>query len=68
MSLDFFLWSYLKSQVYTKSQTIALKVNITNVIQQIQSDLCEKVENWTARIRVIKRSHGGHLSDVIFHT
>jgi len=69
--LDFFLWSYLKSQVYTnKPQTIdALKVNITNVIQQIQPDLCEKViENWTARIRVTKRSRGGHLSDVILHT
>jgi len=47
--LDFFLWGYLKSQVYTnKPQTIdALKVNITNAIQQIQPDLCEKViENW----------------------
>jgi len=67
--LDFFLWGYLKSQVYTnKSQTIdALKVNITNVIQQIQPDLYEKViENWTAR--VTKRNRGGHLSDVIFHT
>ena len=43
--LDFFLWGYLKSQVYTnKPQTIdAFKVNITNVIQQIQPDLCEKV-------------------------
>jgi len=69
--LDFFLWGYLKSQVYTnKPQTIdALKVNITNAIQQIQPDLCEKViENWTAQIRVTKRSRGGHLSDVIFHT
>jgi len=47
--LDFFLWGYLKSQVYTnKPQTIdTLKVNITNAIQQIQPDLCEKViENW----------------------
>jgi len=56
--LDFFLWGYLKSQIYTRSkpQTIdALKVNITNAIQQIQPDLYEKViENWTARIRVTK--------------
>jgi len=69
--LDFFLWDYLKSQIYTnKPQTIdALKVNITNAIQQIQPDLYEKIiENWTARIRVTKRSRGGHLSDVIFHT
>ena len=43
--LDFFLWGYLKSQIYTnKPQTIdAFKVNITNAIQQIQPDLCEKV-------------------------
>jgi len=63
--LDFFLWGYLKSQSTNKSQTIdALKVNIINAIQP---DLCEKViENWTAR--VTKRSRGGHLSDVIFHT
>jgi len=53
-----------------KQQTIdALKVNITNAIQQIQPDLCKKViENWIARIHVTKRSRGGHLSDVIFHT
>jgi len=62
---------YLKSQVYTnKPQTIdALKDNKTNAIQQIQPDLCEKVtKNWTAQIRVTKRSCGGYLSDVIFHT
>jgi len=67
--LDFFLWGYLKSQIYTnKPQTIdVLKIN---AIQQIQPDLCEKViENWTARIpNVIKRSRGKHLSDVIFCT
>jgi len=42
--LDFFLWAYLKSQVYTnKPQTIdALKANIINAIQQIQPDLCDK--------------------------
>jgi len=62
--LDFFFWGYLKSQVYTnKPQTIgALKVNITYAIQQIQPDLCEKIiKNWTARIRVTKRSRGRHL-------
>jgi len=70
MPLDFFLWGYLKSQVYTnKPQTIdALKVNITNAIQQIQPNLCGKfIENWIARIRVTKRSRGEHLSDVILY-
>ncbi|CAI6355943.1 unnamed protein product [Macrosiphum euphorbiae] len=68
--LDFFLWGYLKSQVYAnKPQTIdALKVNIINTIKQIQPDLCNKVtENWTTRIRATKQSRGGHLNDVIFH-
>ena len=71
MPLDFFFWDYLKSQVYTnKPQTIdALKVNIINAIQQIQPDLCE-----TVGLRKLdpntctKRSRGGHLSDVTFHT
>jgi len=61
--LDFFLWGYLKSQVCAnKPQTIdALKVNITNSIQQIQP----VIENRTSRIRAIKKSRGRHLNDVI---
>lgn len=69
--LDFFLWGFLKSQVYAnKPQTTdALKVNIRHAIDQIQPDLCARViENWTFRVRATKRSLGGHLNDVIFHT
>jgi len=50
---DLSLYTYILNRRSTnKPQTIdALKVNITNAIQQIQPDLCEKViENWTARI------------------
>lgn len=69
--LDFFLWGFLKSQVYANKpkSTDDLKVNITQAIAQIQSDLCGRViENWTTRIRATVRSRGGHLNDIIFKT
>ena len=69
--LDFFLWGFLKSQVYTNKpqSTDALKVNIAQAIAEIQPELCGRVvENWTTRIRATVRSRGGHLNDVIFHT
>lgn len=69
--LDFFLWGFLKSQVYANKPqtTAALKANITYAIGQIQPDLCAKVmENWISRMRSTQRSRGGHLNDVIFHT
>lgn len=68
--LDFFLWGFLKSQVYADKplNTAALKANITHAIGQIQPDLCARVmENWTFRMRATQRSRGGHLNDVIFH-
>jgi hypothetical protein len=48
--LDFFLWN--------KSQSVdTLKVNIINVIAQIQADLWGSAfENWTTRISAIKRA------------
>lgn len=48
--LDFFLWGFLKSQVYAnkRKSTDVIKVKITNAIAQIQPDLCGRViENWT---------------------
>jgi Helix-turn-helix domain (DUF4817) len=43
--LDFFLWGYVKSQVYAnKPATLdALRVNIERAIADIRADLCEKV-------------------------
>ncbi|VVC38683.1 Hypothetical protein CINCED_3A002631 [Cinara cedri] len=69
--LDFFLWGFLKSQVYADKpkSTDDLKVNITQAIAQIQPYLCGRViENWTTRIRATMRSRGGHLNDIKFKT
>lgn len=69
--LDYFLWGFLKSQVYANQpqNTDALKVNIRHAIDEIQPDLCARViENWTSRMRATQRSRGGHLNDIIFHT
>ena len=66
-----FLWGYVKSLCYAnKPQTInGLQDNIERVIAEIQSDICERViENWVQRIHAMKRSRGGHLNDIIFHT
>lgn len=69
--LDFFLWGYVKSLVYSNKPTtlVQLETNINRAIAEIQPDLLRKViQNWTARIYQCKRSRGGHLNDVIFKT
>lgn len=69
--LDYFLWGYLKSRVYAnKPESLDdLKVNIADIIQEIQPNLCNRViENWTSRVRALQRSRGGHLNEIIFHT
>ncbi|XP_050310837.1 uncharacterized protein LOC126747933 [Anthonomus grandis grandis] len=69
--LDFFLWGYVKSQVYAdKPETIAaLRANIIRVLGQVDAEMCGKVlENWTMRMHAVQRSRGGHLNDIIFHT
>lgn len=67
--LDFFLWGYVKSKVYAdKPATIdALEANIERVIRDIRPEMLEKVaHNWTSRIRFVKNSRGGHMSQIIF--
>ncbi|XP_050310807.1 uncharacterized protein LOC126746540 [Anthonomus grandis grandis] len=69
--LDFFLWGYVKSQVYAdKPETIAaLRANIIRVLGQVDAEMCGKVlKNWTMRMHAVQRSRGGHLNDIIFHT
>lgn len=69
--LDYFLWGYVKSQVYAnKPRTVqALKENITRVIREIEPGVCERViAQWSSRMRATQRSRGGHLADIIFHT
>lgn len=67
--LDFFLWGYVKSLVYSnKPQTLNdLKTNIIRVIGEISAGLCGKVtKNWCSRIEFLKKSRGGHLQEIIF--
>lgn len=69
--LDFFLWGYVKSLVYTnKPATLdALEANIRDAIAGITPQILDKViKNWTERMKTCKRSRGGHLNDVLFHT
>ncbi|KYN32334.1 hypothetical protein ALC56_13191, partial [Trachymyrmex septentrionalis] len=68
--LDFFLWGYLKSQVYVNEPTTtrALKEEIQRCINEIQPHLCKMVmENFDKRVRMCMQSRGGHLPDVLFH-
>ncbi|CAK9806570.1 hypothetical protein ANTPLA_LOCUS4939 [Anthophora plagiata] len=70
-SSDFFLWGYLKSKVYaSKPATIHdMKNNIRNEIDELNEQICQNViENFDFRIDVCKRSRGGHLADIVFHT
>ncbi|GFT42427.1 DUF4817 domain-containing protein [Trichonephila clavipes] len=55
-TLDYFLWSYVKSSVYAdKPQTLDhLEDNIRRVIADIRPQMLEKViENWTSRLDYI---------------
>lgn len=68
-ALDFFLWSFLKDNVYkTKPTTLEqLKEIIREIIATISPETCEKImKNETERVCVASRD--GHLQDIIFHT
>ncbi|GFU28171.1 uncharacterized protein TNCV_1977461 [Trichonephila clavipes] len=67
--LDYFLWGYVKSLVYTdKPQTLDhLEDNIRRVIADIRPQMLEKViENWTSRLDYIRASRGSHMPEIIF--
>ncbi|GFV76421.1 DUF4817 domain-containing protein [Trichonephila clavipes] len=67
--LDYFLWSYVKSLVYTdKPQTLDhLEDNIRRVIADMRPQMLEKViENWTSRLDYIRASRGSHMTEIIF--
>ncbi|GFW77230.1 putative transposable element [Trichonephila clavipes] len=64
--LDYFLWGYVKSLVYTdKPQTLDhLEDNIRHVIAYIRPQMLEKViENWTSRLDYIR---GSPMPEIIF--
>lgn len=68
---DFFLWGFVKSHVYANApRTIPeLKDEIQRVIDELEAQICENViENFMKRARVCVQNHGGHLSDILFHT
>jgi len=69
--LDFFLWGYLKEKVYANKPTTIqeLKDEIIRHINDIEPQLCLSViENLDHRMHVCRRSRGGHLADILFHT
>ena len=67
--LDYFLWGYVKSKVYTnKPETLhQLEENIRQVIGEIQPHLLSRVcQNWASRLRHVRASRGGHMAEIIF--
>ena len=69
--LDFFLWGHIKSLVYAnKPATLDdLKDNIQREIANVPVEMCARVvENWVQRIDRCKRAHGGHMTDIEFHS
>lgn len=68
---DFFLWGYLKSQVYRNSPATldALKNNIRREIEAITEDTCRRVMvNFRGRLQECQERNGAHLDNVIFKT
>lgn len=69
--LDYFLWGYVKDKVYANAPATIpeLKREIRRVIGGIGEPLIESViENLGKRIIACKRSRGGHMADIVFHT
>uniref|UniRef100_A0A0K0ELC2 DUF4817 domain-containing protein n=1 Tax=Strongyloides stercoralis TaxID=6248 RepID=A0A0K0ELC2_STRER len=68
---DFFLWGYLKDQVYkNRPKTIdELKDNIEEEIGYIQQDTLKKVmENVLERVKKVRELNGKYLGDIIFRS
>ncbi|GFU54903.1 transposable element Tc3 transposase [Trichonephila clavipes] len=67
--LDYFLWGYVKSLVYTDKPQLLdhLEDNIHRVIADIRPQMLEKViENWTSRLDYIRASRGSPMPEIIF--
>ena len=65
---DFFLWGFLKDNIYQDNPlTIAaLKAAITEKIQTITQEECDRViNNFARRIQECLRQNGGHLEHVV---
>ena len=67
--LDFFLWGYVKSEIYKESpQDIPqLKDAITNFMDAIPADMCARaIGNFRALAEECIRRRGGHLANISF--
>ena len=61
---DFFLWAYLKSNVYKNNPTTIreLKVAVKAEVRQISRDVCSRViDNFYRRIQLCRRRGGSHI-------
>ena len=66
---SFFLWGYLKSEVYVrKPRTVDdLNVSIREEIATVPQEMLVNVmQNFEERLRTCVRQEGRHLSDIIF--
>ena len=66
---DFFLWGYLKSNVYDRKprRVDDLKVSIREEIAIVPKEMLVNVmQNFEERLRTCVRQEGRHLSDIIF--
>jgi hypothetical protein len=68
---DYFLWGYLKAQVYIdKPRTLeALSETITREIQRVSRAMLERsIDNFATRLQECLDKNGRHLPDVIFRS
>lgn len=70
MSMDFFLWGFLKSKVYLDKLTIihALKKEI-ELLTKFSHIYAYKtiMENFNKKVRMYQQSHGGHLLNILYY-
>ncbi|CAK9805746.1 hypothetical protein ANTPLA_LOCUS4646 [Anthophora plagiata] len=67
--MDFFLWGYLKSRVYSSNprSLIQLKENIRIEMAAITETTCRTVlRNCTSRLEECREREGSHSDDIIF--
>ena len=66
--LNYYHWVILKNNVYVNHPTtiLALKTEITNVINSIPLAICQRViQNFKKRVATCLERNGGHLEHVI---
>ncbi|GFU11626.1 transposable element Tc3 transposase [Trichonephila clavipes] len=64
--LDYFLWGYVKSLVYT-DKPLTLEIQHSPCYCRYTPQMLEKVlENWTSRLDYIRASRGSHMPEIMF--